>query len=56
MSDLPAPPDDWHLIAPADAVLGDGVLLPDGTVTVLDERMFDAFPIDVRRKSWAVRR
>lgn len=46
----------WRLIAPADAVPGDGALMPDGTVVVLDDRLFDAFPVDVRRKSWAVRR
>ena len=56
MSDFPTPPEGWHLIAPADAVPGDGVLLPDGTVTVLDDQLFDAFSIDVRRASWTVRR
>jgi len=53
---LPTPPNGWELIAPSEAVAGDGVLLPDGSVSVLDERVFDPIPLEIRRKSWAVRR
>jgi hypothetical protein len=49
-------PEGWYLIPPIEAVQGDGILLPDSTVVVLDDKMFNKFPLDQRRSSWAVRR
>lgn len=47
----------WRLIAPIEAVPGDGLLLPSGEIHVLDEHlMFEAIPLEVRRVTWAVRR
>lgn len=54
-TDLPLLPDGWHFIAPADAVPGDGVLLPDGSVQRIGVRRFGLLPVEVRRQSWAVR-
>lgn len=56
MNPPPHCPDGWRLIAPADAVPGDGVLVPTGVIIQLDERMFDPYPRLVRQSSWAVRR
>jgi hypothetical protein len=56
MEPPPHCPDGWKLIAPADAVPGDGVLVPTGVVIALDDRMFDPYPTTVRRASWAVRK
>lgn len=51
----PTPPDGWHLIAPTEAVVGDGLLRPDGSIVILDDTVFERFPVEVRRGSWAVR-
>lgn len=49
-------PEGWKLIAPTDAVPGDGVLVPTGVIITLDERMFGPYSRIVRQSSWAVRR
>jgi hypothetical protein len=51
----PLVPDGWHFIAPADAVPGDGALLPDGSIQRIGIRRFDDIAVEVRRQSWAVR-
>lgn len=55
-TDLPTPPEGWALIAPIEAKPGDGVLLPDGIIRVLDSSLFDPIPLETRRRSWAIRR
>ena len=48
--------EGWRLIAPADAVPGDSILLPGGRIEMLGQAMFEAYGTEVRRMSWAIRR
>lgn len=52
----PTPPPGWGLIAPADATLGDSVILPDGRIESLGSERFAAYPVEIRRRTWAIRR
>jgi len=49
-------PEGWYVIAPDQAVAGDGVLFPDGSISVLDDTLFEHLPVTLRRDSWAVRK